>query len=53
LRRQLQAWVALDGVDEQEFAERVGAGIDESYDRAMPLWQSYAGLQRYWEQRGS
>jgi glyoxylase-like metal-dependent hydrolase (beta-lactamase superfamily II) len=53
LRRQLRAWVALDGVDEQEFAERVGAGLDESYDRAMPLWQSYAGLRRYWEQRGS
>ena len=53
LRRQLRDWVALDGVGEQEFAERVGAGLDESYERAMPLWQSYAGLQRYWEQRGS
>jgi glyoxylase-like metal-dependent hydrolase (beta-lactamase superfamily II) len=51
LRRQLREWVALDGIGAQEFAERVGAGLDESYARAMPLWQSYAGLQRYWEQQ--
>jgi hypothetical protein len=28
------------------------SGADaEVYDRAMPFWQSYAGLKRYWEQR--
>ena len=21
------------------------------YEQAMPLWQSYAGLERYWEKR--
>jgi hypothetical protein len=23
----------------------------ETYERAMPFWQAYAGLKRYWEQR--
>jgi hypothetical protein len=23
----------------------------ETYERAMPFWQSYAGLKRYWEKR--
>ena len=23
------------------------------YDRAMPFWQSYAGLRRYWETRAA
>jgi hypothetical protein len=23
----------------------------DAYERAMPFWQSYAGLKRYWEQR--
>jgi hypothetical protein len=26
-------------------------GDVEIYERAMPFWQSYAGLERYWEQR--
>jgi hypothetical protein len=28
----------------------VGDELDE-YERAMPFWQSYAGLKRYWEKR--
>ena len=24
----------------------------EEYDRAMPFWQSYQGLKRYWDTRG-
>ena len=24
-------------------------GDVETYERAMPFWQSYAGLKRYWE----
>jgi glyoxylase-like metal-dependent hydrolase (beta-lactamase superfamily II) len=52
LRRRLHEWVGLEGVTEEEFAELVGEDVDESYERAMPFWQSYAGLRRYWEQRG-
>lgn len=51
LRRRLHDWVALEGVTEQEFSETVGRDVDESYDRAMPYWQSYAGLKRYWDKR--
>jgi glyoxylase-like metal-dependent hydrolase (beta-lactamase superfamily II) len=56
LRRRLREWVALEGVTEAEFAETVtadvGTGLDE-YERAMPFWQSYAGLKRYWDTRRS
>jgi glyoxylase-like metal-dependent hydrolase (beta-lactamase superfamily II) len=51
LRRRLGEWVALEGVTEEEFTRTVGHDVDEVYDRAMPLWQSYAGLKRYWEKR--
>lgn len=48
------------GLTEGEFTERVRAGLAaddtrpdiDAYDRAMPFWQSYAGLKRYWETRG-
>jgi glyoxylase-like metal-dependent hydrolase (beta-lactamase superfamily II) len=52
LRRRLHEWAALHGVTEEEFAELAGKDLDESYERAMPFWQSYAGLKRYWERRG-
>jgi len=51
LRRRLEEWVALEGVTEEEFTRTVGQDADESYARAMPFWQSYAGLKRYWEKR--
>jgi glyoxylase-like metal-dependent hydrolase (beta-lactamase superfamily II) len=54
LRRRLHAWVELEGVTEEEFAQAVAADIDgaaDEYERAMPFWQSYAGLKRYWEKR--
>jgi glyoxylase-like metal-dependent hydrolase (beta-lactamase superfamily II) len=60
LRRRLTDWVSLvgSGVTETEFSESVrhelhedGKSDVEAYERAMPLWQSYAGLKRYWEQR--
>jgi len=54
LRRRLEEWVALAGVTEAEFAETVSTDVDsgvEDYERAMPFWQSYAGLKRYWEKR--
>jgi glyoxylase-like metal-dependent hydrolase (beta-lactamase superfamily II) len=54
LRHRLEEWVALDGVTEVEFTRTVGRDVDESYEHAMPFWQSYAGLKRYWEkQHGS
>ena len=51
LRRRLHEWVALEGAGEEEFGEIAGRDTDESYERAMPYWQSYAGLKRYWEKR--
>ena len=56
LRRRLDDWVARTepGVTEEEFNESARADVDsglEAYERAMPFWQSYAGLQRYWEKR--
>jgi glyoxylase-like metal-dependent hydrolase (beta-lactamase superfamily II) len=56
LRERLRAWVARTetGVTEELFSEsvrnEVGSGLEE-YERAMPFWQSYAGLKRYWEQQ--
>ncbi|HSC92699.1 MAG TPA: MBL fold metallo-hydrolase [Gaiellaceae bacterium] len=59
LRRRLEQWAALvaGGADEEAFvaaasAELAAAGADE-YDRAMPLWQSYAGLRRWAEKRAA
>ena len=52
LRARLDAWAerVAAGATEEEF---VAAAIDspeaEEYDRAMPLWQSYAGLKRWAE----
>lgn len=51
LRRRLEEWVSLEGVSEEEFTAIVGRDVDDSYERAMPYWQSYAGLTRYWEKR--
>ena len=60
LRRRLDEWVELlgAGVSEEEFAERVREQIRDDdpetvdeYERAMPFWQSYAGLKRWWEKR--
>ena len=56
LRTRLRAWTALveGGADEEEFVERSLGELGEDapfYDHAMPLWQSYAGLHRYWEKR--
>jgi glyoxylase-like metal-dependent hydrolase (beta-lactamase superfamily II) len=58
LRGRLEDWVARTepGVTEAEFSESVRSDLDDSleeYERAMPFWQSYAGLKRYWEKRAS
>jgi glyoxylase-like metal-dependent hydrolase (beta-lactamase superfamily II) len=54
LRERLRAWAerVRAGASEDEFIARglgeLGADA-ERYDLAMPLWQSYAGLKRYWD----
>lgn len=51
LRRRLHAWeeIVAGGATEEEFAAAVREEDIEAYERAMPLWQSYAGLKRYVE----
>ena len=54
LRRRLREWAAEDMPEEDWLRRRkaeMGAESDdpETYERAMPLWQSYAGLRRYWD----
>jgi glyoxylase-like metal-dependent hydrolase (beta-lactamase superfamily II) len=56
LRERLTAWSGLvrDGATEDDFVETAAAELGEEremYEQAMPFWQSYAGLKRYWEQR--
>ena len=56
LRERLSTWSerVRRGATEAAFTEEtlaeLGDAADE-YDRAMPLWQSYAGLARYWEKK--
>ena len=57
LRRRLGEWAALveRGAGEEEFVAHAQQGVSEedlpAYEAAMPLWQSYAGLKRYWDKR--
>jgi hypothetical protein len=37
---------------EAELAEAVPAQERDAYTQAGPLWQSYAGLARYWAKKG-
>jgi glyoxylase-like metal-dependent hydrolase (beta-lactamase superfamily II) len=58
LRRRLAAWAA-DRLPEREWIARREAELAAetdypgAYERAMPLWQSYAGLRRYWDKTGT
>ena len=60
LRRRLAEWVDRVGAgsSEEEFAQAACADVRvdgeaavEEYARAMPFWQSYAGLKRYWDKQ--
>jgi len=56
LRERLRSWIARvgEGADEDAFVARGRADLGEdraAYERAMPLWQSYAGLRRYWDKQ--
>ena len=59
-REELAAWAErAERQDEAEWVEAARSGLaavvgDEGADhwvRAAPLWQSYAGLRRYWDKR--
>ncbi len=56
MRTRLHDWAnrVRDGATEDEFdaaaARDLGAEGDQ-YEHAMPFWQSYAGLKRYWDKR--
>ena len=43
------------GATETDFVAAARADLPaeeaDAYDRAMPFWQSYAGLRRYWDTR--
>ena len=58
LRERLGEWerIVEGGATQDEFVERVHAGLGElddddlqAVERAMPMWQSYAGLKRWVE----
>jgi glyoxylase-like metal-dependent hydrolase (beta-lactamase superfamily II) len=54
LRRRLHDWAADDSPETEWIARREREWAEESnhpeaYEQAMPLWQSYAGLRRYWD----
>jgi glyoxylase-like metal-dependent hydrolase (beta-lactamase superfamily II) len=63
MRERLAAWAARvrDGATEDEFVRaaenELRAGADpktaEAYQQAGPFSQSYAGLRRYWDKRGT
>ena len=57
LRERLDVWSrrVAEGAGEDEFVRAVRAELPDeerdAYDRAMPFWQSYRGLRRYWDKR--
>jgi glyoxylase-like metal-dependent hydrolase (beta-lactamase superfamily II) len=58
LRRRLHEWAerVRAGATEEQFAAMAAddlAADQAAYEQAMPFWQSYAGLKRYWEKRAS
>jgi glyoxylase-like metal-dependent hydrolase (beta-lactamase superfamily II) len=58
LRSRLRKWSerVRDGATEEQFAADAEADLAEdrdAYEQAMPFWQSYAGLRRYWEKRAA
>ena len=56
LRERLALWAERvhEGASEEEFERLAGADLGHdraAYEQAMPFWQSYAGLKRYWKKR--
>jgi glyoxylase-like metal-dependent hydrolase (beta-lactamase superfamily II) len=58
LRGRLREWAerVRGGASEQEFDDEAARDLGpelEAYEQAMPFWQSYAGLKRYWEKQAA
>ena len=59
LRERLDTWAGRveEGMSEEDFVAAAKADLPseeaEGYDRAMPFWQSYQGLKRYWDTRAA
>jgi glyoxylase-like metal-dependent hydrolase (beta-lactamase superfamily II) len=58
LRRRLREWAdrVRDGASEEQFEAEAANDLGDdrgAYEQAMPFWQSYAGLKRYWEKRAA
>ena len=58
LRRRLHEWAerVREGATEEQFAALAAddlAADQAAYEQALPFWQSYAGLKRYWEKRAA
>jgi glyoxylase-like metal-dependent hydrolase (beta-lactamase superfamily II) len=58
LRDRLREWSerVRDGASKEAFEAAAAADLGaerEAYEQAMPFWQSYAGLKRYWEKRAA
>jgi glyoxylase-like metal-dependent hydrolase (beta-lactamase superfamily II) len=59
LRERLDTWARRveEGASEEEFVAAAKADLPpeeaDGYDRAMPFWQSYQGLRRYWDTRAA
>jgi glyoxylase-like metal-dependent hydrolase (beta-lactamase superfamily II) len=60
MREELATWAerVRSGMTEEEFVASARRDLDEAeegdapyYERAAPLWQSHAGLRRYWDKR--
>ena len=56
LRARLAEWAdrVHQGASEEDFEAAAAADLGpdrEPYEQAMPFWQSYAGLKRYWDKR--
>jgi glyoxylase-like metal-dependent hydrolase (beta-lactamase superfamily II) len=56
LRERLERWAGWvgNGAGENEFVAAAAQDLGpdrKAYEQAMPFWQSYAGLARYWEKR--
>ena len=56
LSERLDVWAARvrDGATREQFEAAIAGELGSElpgYDQAMPFWQSYAGLRRYWDKR--
>jgi glyoxylase-like metal-dependent hydrolase (beta-lactamase superfamily II) len=58
LRRRLAEWAdrVRAGASEERFEAEAAVDLGDdrpAYEQAMPFWQSYAGLKRYWEKNAA